>query len=807
MLDPAGLPLNSFAFFGYPSRPELSRETLAKAAQHIGQSGELKAVTWEQLDVTGRLIIDRITEAIDRASVSVFDITNMNENVMFEVGYAIGANRQIWLVRDPSDEDAERQFKEVAILVDVGYESYENSHELASAFSRDRPFERPMTIFEESIEPGLDPVSSPSIFYMRSPLHSEAEREIGRSIDRQRRAGIRRTVADPRESTVESLGWYAHHCYSSSAAIVHLLRPGRRGADVHNARCALISGLAHGMGRPVLMLVEQGYKAPIDYRDLLYVYKAGRDCSDRLNGWLKRSLKRAYEQAEAREAEAERRSLSTELAGLRLGEPVAENEADRLSSYFVKTGNYRDVITPRSAVFVGRRGSGKTANFIQAASDLDDDRRNLVCTIQPSEYDLDGLVRLLTGDLTKDAKGYVVESLWKYLLISEIALAALDDAISHPAPLTPGEPAWELNSYVQQAGLAMSRDFAVRLESAVASVMDVPVSSGIASERTRLSEALHATLIHKLIGILRPVLRGRRRVAVLIDNLDQSWETTSNVDSLAQLLLGLLVTGRKVGEELAQDDTDVTLSIFIRADIFSRVSAAAREPDKIPTQFLTWNDPEILLQVIEERYVASRKGATPGELWSEFFAPRNDGRPMREYLATRVLPRPRDIVYLTNAAIEFAVRHRHPKVLDVDIAAAERQYSQFAFEALLVEGGGELDRFEDLLFEFAGMGEIVSSEQVDAAVDAVGYEGHAATDNVIRHLVGLSFLGQEIRDKVFEFAEDPRDRRRLDRLATKLAEQRSGGARFRIHPAFHAYLDIASDAHSRQESLDVGAGN
>jgi hypothetical protein len=192
VIDPAGLPVDSFAFFGYPSRPEMSREALSNAAETIAKAGEIDTLTWEELDIPGRLIIDRITVAIDRAAVSVFDVTTLNENVMFEVGYAIGAERHIWLARDPSDENAERRFREAALLRDIGYETYENSYELASTFLRERPFARPMTFFQESIEPGLDPVTEPSIFYMRSPYHSEAEREIGRSIDRQRRAGIKR---------------------------------------------------------------------------------------------------------------------------------------------------------------------------------------------------------------------------------------------------------------------------------------------------------------------------------------------------------------------------------------------------------------------------------------------------------------------------------------------------------------------------------------------------------------------------------------------------------------------------------------
>ncbi len=795
-IDPTNLEADTFAFFGYPSRPEMSRETLANAAATIKQSAAIETLTWEELDVSGRLIIDRITTAIDRAAVSVFDVTALNLNVMFEVGYAIGADRQVWLVRDPSDESADRLWREVAVLRNIGHVQYENSHDLAANFLEARPDQRPATFFQESIEPTLDPIGDPRVFYMKGPVYTEAEREVGRRIERVRRAGIARTVADPRESSVESLSWYAYHCYGASAVVVHLLRPGRRGSDAHNARCALVAGIAHGMKRSVLMLVERPYDPPIDYQDLLYTYQSARDCKERTGWWLNRQLESAYAQAEVRAIEAEKRSLSTELAGLRLGEPIAENEADRLATYFVSTTHYREVLEPRTAVFVGRKGAGKTANLIQAADTLESDRRNLVCVVQPADYDLEGLVRLLRGLTEKDAQSYVVESLWKYLLISEIALAAVRDAEERPAPLSPSDPAWDLANYVKGAGDSMHRDFTVRLERAVAAVQGAARGSDVTTERAQISEALHATRISELLRLLAPVLRPRRRVAVLIDNLDQAWESDADVETLSHLLLGLLTTARRVGDDVAKrvdSDLRVTLGVFIRSDIFFRVAVAAREPDKIPARFLTWTDTELLLQVIEERFVAARGDKRSGDqLWTLYFDSKTRGVPTREYMASRVLPRPRDILYLTNSAIEAAVQHRHTRVAEADVLDAESQYSQFAFGVLVVEGAGEISGLEDILFEFAGMGDVIPLPDVYAAIRRSGVTDEALVVEITDQLVALSFLGRETHDGHFEYVENPQDRKRIEAVARKFASSRGREPHFRVHPAFQAYLDIST---------------
>ena len=69
---------------------------------------------------------------------------------------------------------------------------------------------------------------------------------------------------------------------------------------------------------------------------------------------------------------------------------------------------------------VGRKGSGKTAIFLKLGSKLAENKRNLVCVIKPIAYDLEGVVSLLKKYKERDAKGYAIESLWKFLLYAEI---------------------------------------------------------------------------------------------------------------------------------------------------------------------------------------------------------------------------------------------------------------------------------------------------------------------------------------------------------------------------------------------------
>lgn len=194
-------------FFAYPSRPPMLRETITNAAKAIGELGIVRTITWEQLHVSGKIIIDQITNAIDNAQVSAFELTHLNQNVMFELGYAIGSDRAVWLLRDPSDGPANRKWDAVRVLTTVGYTAYKNSNDIKDSFLREQPWVQASTIFRTAIEPSLQVSAQPSLFYMPSIHDTEAAIHLRRRIDEEKRRSIQCLIADTTESSAEILAW------------------------------------------------------------------------------------------------------------------------------------------------------------------------------------------------------------------------------------------------------------------------------------------------------------------------------------------------------------------------------------------------------------------------------------------------------------------------------------------------------------------------------------------------------------------------------------------------------------------------
>jgi hypothetical protein len=782
-------------FFAYPSTPVCCGDAIRQAVGVLNGYGIVSIQTWEQCRIGGKLVIDEICGAINDAQLFCADVTEMNANVMFELGYAIARKKRIWLILDPTIVESKSQFDQLRILTTVGYSRYSNSSEIVNRFTQDRPdSDLQNTLYAQAIERSL-PLTAPiKVLYLKSLHETEASIQVTNSIANLDRIGVPVIVDDPKESTAQSLTWYGTQVYSSTAVVCHLTGPNRIGARLHNARYALVAGLAFGMGKALLMLTEGKFLAPIDYRDLLSQYETAREAATCIAAW-KASVEIEFQQKkEIKREHVSHERLATELKGLRVGEYIAENEADRLvEDYFLETSAYRDALDGNQVVFVGRKGTGKTANFLKLSSELAKSSQSLVCVIKPIAYELHGVLDLLMRYRGRDTKGYAIESLWKFLILTEIANATVESIQKYSLDRLTHEEE-KLLDFMSREGAKLKGEFAVRLENCLESLVKSQ-GGGASMEITHLgiSEALHQSEIHDLRLLLGDVLSSKKRVSILIDNLDKPWDRRSDLDTLAQFLLGLLGAANRLGIDFKRADSrrrsvNLTLAIFLRSDIFDKLRAVASEPDKIPYSKLRWGDREILMRVIDERFVASHEGTVrPDQIWKRYFCETVGGVPTKEYFATRILPRPRDLVFFVKAAMATAVNRNHTLVTEEDIRESEKQYSQFAFGSILVEDSATEEHIEDILYEFVGSSPILTEDEVAAKLSK---GGGSDMPRLIELLCSVTFLGLETRKDRFRFVEDPQEYRKALSLAKQVARHARRGLRFQIHYAFWAFLEV-----------------
>lgn len=786
-------------FFAYAGVPTLRAETLRATVSTLQGRG-VDAVGWESLGIEGHLLITTICQAIDNASAVVADVSTMNSNVLFEAGYALGKNKVLWLALDETDETAIKVWNDLSLLSTVGRMGYKgNSEELSSRIITGRPDLEEPKLFD-SLLAGASAREQNAIFAPPPPIRTNAATSLTRMLERDSTLKI---LGSSEDLGLAPLQFYVREIYRSSAAIFHLLPPNRVRASEHNARASFLAGLAYALELPLLMVVEKGFLAPLDYKDLLFVYSTSAALQEHVRSWLTNLPKPS-----GSNKRLGRLALDIELPIRTFGQYVAEYEADELNDYFIETNEFNAIMDGTAKVFVGRKGTGKSATMSQAVLELKKDRRNLVVPIKPSSYELAGLVEILQKLKSTSSSDYLLVNLWMLLIYTEIAIQAVREARLKPAGIPEATPMRALEVELENLNVNQQSDFADRLEDVVSTLRGKELN-GTDDEKQIIADGIRVHALANLKKVLGPALQDYGRVAVLIDNLDKAWETGTDYGLMSKFLLTLLTTSGRMERELARGDREtssvnLTLSAFLRTDIFDVMASHAREPDKIGQLSVHWGDREVLARVLEERYGAKKlKGGrnSGAQLWNEAFVSEVRGTPTRDYMLWRALPRPRDLIYFANAALTTAINRKHESIQEADIILAESQYSKFALDALLVESEAEGFDLEEILYEFAGMYSTLDEAELQEALSEIDNG-----DEVRTWLIKTSFLGIETADGEFVHVEGGAAARRKLKVAERLSKRHDRSVKFRIHPAFRHSLDVRDDDLHAPEIRDATLG-
>src|ERR1044071_5473484 len=131
-------------FIGYASQPSETGYTIEEAVKTLATyAGGKSFETWRQLDIAGRFIIDGILAKIEAAAFIVMDITRMNFNVNFEVGYALGRRKRVILTVNNALNPPLKEYSRLGIIDTLGYQGYANSQQLSAFLNKIASYDPP----------------------------------------------------------------------------------------------------------------------------------------------------------------------------------------------------------------------------------------------------------------------------------------------------------------------------------------------------------------------------------------------------------------------------------------------------------------------------------------------------------------------------------------------------------------------------------------------------------------------------------------------------------------------------------------
>ena len=712
------------AFLAYASGMPAFEETIENAVDRLNKSNAVEILSWNKLQIGGRILIASICDEIDQRDIFIADITKLNPNVLFELGYAIAKNRRIWLMLDGGIDQADQQVRGFQLLATIGYRKYNNQYEIEKTFHDDQPYATlEQTTYRDLLHPTSDEYAEAKLLYLRSSLNTDASIKLSRQIDQ---SSLPSTIDDPTEARIQRLTWYAEYVRPAIGVVAHLLAHSHKGCQFHNAKISFVCGMAHGFGRRVLMLAHAPYESPLDYRDMLVTHHTAAECMTTADEWLSaREQEFREDRVRTRKQEQEQADYAT-LQDIALGDPIAEHEADTLGSYFIQTAAYRDALLSKHSIFIGRKGTGKTASLFQLAEEIGSDRRNHVCVIKPVGYEMEGLLRVLSDATAISEQGYLLESLWKFLIYTELAKSYHERLDAEPIYYTNTDIEKDFIQFVNTNRNLILPDFSVRLEDSLNTLQGLELPASAQAQRVSISESLHGSILPQLRMYLGRILGTKERVAVLVDNLDKAWDPQNNIKGLSAFIFSLLAVGGRITEDFQKTShwnqpVKLSVTIFLRSDVYAQARQFAKEKDKLPVRAIDWNDQETLRRVIEERFIHAGSLKLRGEeIWRDFFCLTINGRSTSDAVVDAVLPKPRDLIYLIKSALALAVNRKHAKIEEDDILEAFRQYSRYALDVLFVENSVRIDKLEGMIYELVGESRIMTRQTLRKAAEVAG---------------------------------------------------------------------------------------
>jgi hypothetical protein len=550
----------SAGLFLYPSEPEIIANTIERAAQELTRvAGNQRWTSWKHLGVAGQIIFCEVCKALRFTELVVADVTTLNFNLMFEIGYALGLGLPVIPIRDTSYITDKKVFDELGLLDTIGYVDFQNSAGLVQFLLKRR-----------ETKPGIS--QKPQInkeqplYLIRSHVHTEGMVKLMSAL---KKSGLRFRSFDPRETPRLSLHDAFKQIHSSLGVIVSLVAPNREGSQAHNARCAFVAGLAMAAGKHVVMLQEAQVSQPIDYRDVIKCYSDPTKISDILIPLIKGVVETLQESRFVPIALALK-----PLEKIDLGDLAAENEIKALTSYFVPTGEYNEVKRGHARLVVGRKGAGKTAIFYGVRSALKPSRAHLVLDLKPEGHQFTRLREVVLQELSPGLQQHVLTAFWNYLLLMEIA-----HKIVHEEYRASFQGSNVRGAYLRVVAVygadrdTEQGDFSERLLKLVDDIVNrrkaVPRIAGTAE----VTELVYGQDIRPLSDALSEYLAVNRTedVWLLFDNLDKGWPVRGATEADILLLRCLLEATRKLARQFESRGVDFHGVVFIRNDIYQHL--------------------------------------------------------------------------------------------------------------------------------------------------------------------------------------------------------------------------------------------
>lgn len=768
-------------FIAYTSDPNSIGTTIETAADYFRHRSDiLTATTWKESPVAGKFVATAVREQISSTDYLVADISVANFNVVYEIGYAIGKGKPVFLIRNPALlEPKESSLTSLGLLDTIGYKTYHNSQELTD-----------LLLAADTVAPLVASTirlnRSAPVYLLDAKYKTEA---VTRIIARVKKARLFYRSFDPQENPRLSAFEAIDQVSQSYGVLVHLLPANIEDAPLHNLRAAFLGGLADGFDKAFIMLQDGDEPVPLDYRDLVRPFRHPDQIDDIVHDFATRVTEAIQRATPPHVPEPE-----TVLARLSVGASSAENEIRSLGSYYLETDAFRRARRGEVSLVVGRKGSGKSALFFRLRDDLRRDRKKLVLDLKPEGYKLLKFKEDVLDLLSAGALEHTITAFWEYLLLLEICNKLLSgDLTWHTRDHRLYGPYRKLADLFAADMFVGEGDFSERMTLLLQRIdADYAEKFGTDTDR-RLSEPQITELLYRhdvpaLREAIIDYLEFKDGVWVLFDNLDKGWPTHGLKREDLVIVRCLLDASGNLERQLQRREIDFEAVVFLRNDVYELLVEETPDRGKEAKVIIDWTDPDLLRELLRRRLVLSLPTDTTFyDIWNTISVPFVGGEESSQYLIERSLMRPRALLNLFTQCRSYAVNLGHARIEEEDIRKGMAAYSTDLLVEISLEMRDVFPEAEDALYAFIEAPAAIPEQTLDELL-AISDVPQDKFENLIDLMLWFGVLGVARSHAEVSYIHDVNyDMHRLKGITRKLA---SRGLVYHINPAFWPALEI-----------------
>lgn len=769
----------------YPSEPADIGQTIRRCLETIQQYERFRQLTsWEENDIPGRFIATSVLNHIESGSIFIADITRLNFNVVFEIGYAIGCKKRAFIVRNNNIRPDSDIIRQVGIFDTLGYEIYNDSNSLKSLIAEIVDF-TPIRFDDNSTN------SKAPVYILLPQNKGDIETHL---IARIKKARLFYRSFDPDEQGRLSASEAIENVASSHGVVIPLLSNYYNDAEVHNFRAAFVAGLTQGMRKPLLLLQSADDPIPLDYRDLVRRFKF----PDQIDDYIAEFAISVTESLQSKQPSIVSEP-STFLTRLTLGASAAENEFQELGNYYLETDEFRRAMRGEVQIVLGRKGAGKTALFFQLRDRLRSDKKNVVLDLKPEGFQLIKFKEQVLDYLEEGTREHTITAFWEYLILLEICHKLLqNDKSLHLRNHKLYDPYQKLAGTYDSDEYVSEGDFSERMLRLTQRIAE-DFSSSIESPTDRLrltsqeiTQSLYKHDIGSLCSQLVSYLQHKQSLWILFDNLDKGWPPQGVTPSDVLSLRCLLDAMGKLERAFCREGIPTTGIIFIRNDVYENLVAAMPDRGKISQALVDWSDPALLLELLRLRFLSSGVASAPSfeNIWRQVCVSHLHGEETSHYMIERCLMRPRSLIDLLRFCRSHAVNLGHQRIEIEDIENGEEQYSTQLINDISYEMQDVFPPAKDVLYEFIECPSAMDYSALQLILTKISSDKNIQT-TIFDLLLWYGIMGFRRLDGdptyIYSVRYD------IKRLKALLKKHQDEGLVYLINPAFWKGLEIKNN--------------